>query len=334
MRLESGPQLSGELAAERSASVRAEVAGSVVETYVEAGQAVTAGQRLARIDATAINAAAFGAQSAVTSADAQAAQARREVERAETLNKAGAISDRDLENARNAATAATAQLANARAQAAAANKQLRSAGVVAPFTGIVAQRQVSAGDVVTPGTPLFVIVDPRSMRLQASIPAARLGEVKVGMPVHFTVTGYGDRRFEGKVTRIAPVADPATRQVQIIAAIPNAGNTLVGGLFADGRVASTARSALVVPATAVDQRGPAPVVTRLRNGRTEVVNVTLGIRDDARERYEVTGGIQRGDTLLAGAAMGIGNGVTVRVSAVSDRATTSSAAPATPARGN
>ena len=168
------------------------------------------------------------------------------------------------------------------------------------------------------------------MRLEASVPAARLGEVKVGMPVRFTVTGYGDRRFEGKVTRIAPVADPATRQVQIIAEIPNASNTLVGGLFADGRVASQARTAIVVPATAVDQRGPAPTVIRLRNGKTEAVSVTLGIRDDARERYEVTSGVAVGDTLLAGAAMGIGASVPVRVAAVGDRGPAAAPAGATP----
>ncbi len=337
--VESGPQLSGELAAERSAQVRAEVPGSVLETLVDAGQAVTRGQSLARIDNTALNAAAFGAQSAVVAAQAQYAQAKRELERAQTLNQAGAIADRDLENARNAATAAEANLANARAQAAATGKTLRSASVVAPFDGVVAQRAVSAGDVVTPGTPLFTIVDPRSMRLEASVPAARLGEVKVGMPVRFTVTGYGDRRFEGKVTRIAPVADPTTRQVQIIAAIPNASNQLVGGLFADGRVASTQRPAIVVPATAVDQRGPAPQVIRLKGGRTEAVTVVLGTRDEARERYEVTQGIAVGDTLLAGAAMAIGPAVPVRVAAVTDKAAAQAPAPApaaTPAtaRGN
>lgn len=325
MALESGPQLSGELAAARSAQVRAEVPGSVVQTFVEAGQPVKRGQALARIDATALNAAAFGARSGVVAAEAQYAQARRELERAQTLNQAGAIADRDLENARNAATAAEAQLANARAQAASANKTLSSASVVAPFDGVVAQRQVGAGDIVTPGAALFTIVDPRSMRLEASVPAARLAEVKVGLPVRFTVTGYGDRRFEGKVTRIAPVADPQTRQVQIIAEIPNAANTLVGGLFADGRVASQARTAIVVPATAVDQRGPAPQVIRLRGGKTEAVTVTLGIRDDARERYEVTSGVQPGDTLLNGAAMGIGAAVPVRVSAVGDRGATAGA---------
>jgi RND family efflux transporter MFP subunit len=327
--VESGPQLSGELAAERTAQVRAEVPGSVLQTFVEAGQAVRRGQALARIDNTALNAAAFGAQSGVVAAQAQYAQAKRELERAQTLNQAGAIADRDVENARNAATAAEASLANARSQAAATDKALRSASVVAPFDGIVAQRAVSAGDVVTPGAALFTVVDPRSMRLEASVPAARLGEVKVGMTVRFTVTGYGDRRFEGTVTRIAPVADPTTRQVQIIAAIPNANNQLVGGLFADGRVASTARSAIVVPATAVDQRGPTPQVIRLKGGRTEAVTVVLGIRDEAREKYEVTQGLAVGDTLLAGAAMAIGPAVSVRVAAVADKA-----AAAAPTRGN
>jgi hypothetical protein len=122
------------------------------------------------------------------------------------------------------------------------------------------------------------------------------------------------------------VADPTTRQVMILASIPNSAGTLVGGLFADGRVNAESRSALVLPATAIDQRGAKPAVMRLRAGRVERVAVSLGIRDEARENYEITSGLQRGDTVLLGAAQAIGEGKQVRISSVNDRST----APATP----
>lgn len=316
----SGPSLSGELLAERSASVRAEVAGSVVQVYVEVGQRVRAGMALARIDATTANAAELSARTGVTATEAQAAQAKKELDRSERLNAAGAIADRDLENARLTFSTTMAQLANVKSAYAQANKQLSNATVRAPFAGVVAAKVVSAGDVVQPGAALFTVVDPKSMRLEAAVPASQIGQIRVGQPVAFTVSGYGDRKFTGTVTRVSPVADPTTRQVQILASIPNSAGVLVGGLFAEGRVNAESRTALVLPSTAIDQRGATPAVMRVRAGRVERVSVTLGIRDDQRENFEITQGVQRGDTVLLGAAQAIGEGKQVRVSSVNDQA--------------
>ena len=329
MRISSGPALSGELSAERSASVRSEVSGSVIQVFVEAGQRVVAGARLARIDATTASAAELSARTGVTASDALAAQAKKELDRNERLNAAGAIADRDLENSRLAYSTAMAQLANVKSAYAAANKQLRSATVRAPFAGVVAGTVVSAGDVVSPGTQLFTVVDPKSMRLEAAVPASQIGQIRIGMPVAFKVSGYNDRSFTGTVKRVSPVADPTTRQVMILASIPNSAGTLVGGLFAEGRVNTETRSAMVLPATAIDQRGAKPVVLRVRGGRVERVTVTLGIRDEQRENYEITQGVQRGDTVLLGAAQAIGEGRQVRVSSVNDRSATAAPAKAT-----
>ena len=327
----SGPSLSGELMAERSAMVRAEVAGSVIQVFVETGQRVAAGAVLARIDATTANAAELSARTGVSATEAQAAQAKKELDRAERLNAAGAIADRDVENARLTYSTTMAQLANVKSAYAQASKQLRNATVRAPFSGVVAAKSVSAGDVVSPGAALFTVVDPKSMRLDAAVPASQIGQIRIGMPVAFSVSGYGDRKFTGTVTRVSPVADPNTRQVQILASIPNSAGTLVGGLFAEGRVNAESRSALVLPATAIDQRGATPAVMRVRGGRVERVAVKLGIRDEQRENFEITEGVQRGDTVLLGAAQAIGEGKQVRVSSVNDQA--SKATSATPATG-
>ncbi len=106
--------------------------------------------------------------------------------------------------------------------------------------------------------------------------------------------------------------------MKIIAAIPNSGNTLVGGLFAEGRVATETRTAPMVPISAVDERGLRPTVVRLKYGKIEKVEVTLGIRDAAAETVEVASGLAAGDTVLLGAARGITPGTPVKVSAPSD----------------
>jgi RND family efflux transporter MFP subunit len=317
--IQAGPGISGSLRAENEARVRAQVGGPVLDTYVEQGQRVAKGTVLARIDDTAIRDAYLSARSAVTSAESAADVARRELERAEKLVQAGGIAEREVESARRASVAADAALADSRARLASAQEQVNYTRVTAPFSGAVAARAVSAGDVVVVGTELFTVVDPSSMRLEASVPADQLSTVRVGAPVSFTVNAYPGRTFSGKITRVSPVADPTTRQVQIIASIPNTGSApLVGGLFAEGRVASETRRGLVVPQTAIDERGVAPAATRLKNGRVERVNVELGIRNAANETIEVRGGLAAGDTVLVGAAQGISAGTPVRVGEVGD----------------
>ena len=258
--IKSGPAISGALAPLKSATIRAEMSGAVVTTSAEAGQPVRAGQALAQIDAAVLRDQALSARSAVTTAESSYEIARRDLERNQTLLKAGAIAERNVEASRNQVLGAQAQLSNARAGLANVQKMLDKASVQAPFSGIVSQRQVSAGDVVSPGTALFTVVDPGSMQLEASVPAEQLGQVRVGMPIDFTVNGYPNRAFTGRITRVNPTADPTTRQVKIVAAIPNAGNTLVGGLFAEGRVSTETRTAPMVPLGAVDERGLRPSV--------------------------------------------------------------------------
>jgi len=316
--LASGPAISGNLQAAQEATVRAQVGGTVLQTLVDEGSRVTTGTLLARIDDRTIRDNFLSARSAVTSAQSAAEVAQRNLERNERLATAGAIADRDLETSRTQNIAAQSQLADAKARLTLQEKQLADAQVRAPFTGIVSKRQVSAGDAVQPGGEMFTVVDPTSMRLEASVPASQLNSIKVGSPVAFSVSGYPDRTFQGKITRINPMADPTTGQVRVVVSVPNAANNLVGGLFAEGRVASERRNVLVAPTSAVDVTGIKPFVIRLKDGKVERVEVELGLRDEESERVEIKTGLTKGDTLLIGAARGISPGTPVRVSTPSD----------------
>lgn len=316
--IRTGPTLSGAIQAEREATMRAEINAAVMQTFAEPGQRVAAGALLARLDDSAIRDQALSARAGVITAKNGYDIAKRELERAEALMKAGAIAERDAERARNAALAAETQLANATAIYSSAQKQQNRTQITAPFSGVISARQANAGDIVSPGTALFTIVDPSTMRLEASVPAQALSLVRVGLPVEFKVSGYDTRRFTGRVTRVNPTADPDTRQVRIIATIPNAGASLVGGLFAEGRVAAETRTVPVVPIAAVDERGVRPSVMRIKNGRVEKVEIELGLRDNQIESVEVRSGVIPGDTVLLGTARGLTAGTPVKVSTPSD----------------
>jgi membrane fusion protein (multidrug efflux system) len=311
-RIVTGPLISGELRAAREATVRAELGGSMVQVGVDEGQSVRRGAVLGRIETSTLDDTRRSAQSAVKSAEAALDVARREAERTQRLVAAGALAARDAEVARSNVTAAEAQVADARTRLISAQKQLNDTVLRAPFDGIVADRAVNVGDVVTPGTELFTIIAPSSMRLEASVPSEELGALRVGATVQFTVRGY-DQPFEGRIDRISPQADPVTRQVPIFVTVPNTGGRLVAGLFAEGRVVFEAADGLVVPLNAVNASHGAPWVLRAAGGTTEKVTVTLGLRDTRTERVQILSGVAEGDVLLRGAAQGITPGTPVNV---------------------
>jgi len=319
--LRTGPVISGTLAPIRNAQLRAQVSGSVLRVEAEQGQRVSDGQVLAEIDAAGLRDAELSAKSAVTSAQTAASYAARQAQRYDTLYKAGAVSSTDLETVVQQNSQAQAALADARARQVTAEKQLGYTIIRAPFRGVVADRDVSAGDVVQVGTLLYTVVDPSQLQLEASVPADQIAAVRVGQPVTFSLNGYGDRTFRGNVLRISPIADPSTRQVEVFATLPNPGDALVAGLFASGRIVSDSARGLTVSAAAIDTRNLQPAVERVRAGRVERVGVQIGMRDAQANRVQITAGVTAGDTLLRGAAQAIDPGTPVRVTPVSDTTT-------------
>ena len=131
--LSIGPILSGSLVAERTAQIRAEVPGAVLAVNVDPGAVVSKGTSLAKIDDRAIQDAYLGARSGFTAAQTAADLAARELSRAERLHAAGALADRDLENARRADLGARSMLDDARARLSQAEKARDAANVLAPY---------------------------------------------------------------------------------------------------------------------------------------------------------------------------------------------------------
>jgi RND family efflux transporter MFP subunit len=310
-----GPLVSGELKAEREATVRAEVAGAILQVYPQEGQTVAAGTLLARIEGQPLQDAFASAQSSLRSAEQTSEWAQKESARIENLVKGGALAERDAEVARNAATQAKAAVDDARSRVASASKSLGDLVVKAPIAGVVSKRHVNAGDVVSPGGELYTIIDPSSMRLEASVPSEQIAAIQVGGTVEFQVRGYPQERFEGRIERVSPAADTATRQIPIFVTIPNRQRRLVAGLFAEGRVQRESKTALVVPQTAVNENGTAPWVLKVQDGKAQRVDVTLGLRDEQTERLEITRGVSAGDLLLVGAAQGMTPGTPLRIRA-------------------
>ena len=326
--IRTGPRISGSLDPRQRADMRAEAGGQVLEVHAELGQPVKKGQLLARIEANAQGDAVRSAEAAVRSARENLAVARKQVERTRALVEGGALAERDLESASSAAVAAEAQLGQAQAQLASARTQLGNATIRSPMEGVVSQAPVHTGDVVAPGTPLFTVIDPSSMRLEASVPSQYLQAIAVGSPVMFEVRGYPGQKFQGTIERVAPAADATTRQIPILVRIPNESGKLVAGLFAEGRMSADSRETLVVPAAAIDSSGETPTATRVTRGQVERANLQLGVEDEASELVEVTSGLAENDLVLLRGARALPPGTRVDVSEATAKQPAPEAAPA------
>jgi len=311
--MQTGPRVSGQLAPGREATARAEVGGSVTSLNVEEGRPVTRGAAVGRIEARDLQASVSSAETGVTSAETALTIAAAEAARVESLVKGGAMAERDLDIANNAVAGARAQLAAARSRLTSARQQLSDTVLRAPLSGVVSERTANTGDVVAPGAALFTVIDPSSMRLEASVPSDQMALLRVGAPVVFTVRGYPDQTFTGRIERISPQADPVTRQVAIFVAIPNTGGRLLSGLFAEGRVNAEAHRAITVPLAALDETGSAPTVARVRGNTIERVTVSTGARDNDREIVEIASGLNEGDRVLVGAVKSIATGTTIEI---------------------
>jgi RND family efflux transporter MFP subunit len=297
--IESGPLISGTLEAARGAQVNAQLGGTVRAIGPELGERVARGALLARIDPGPLAAAAASARAQVAAQARALEVARREVERTRALVQAGAIPQREIEQAESRRAAQEAAVDQARAQLAASVDQLADATARSPIDGIVARRAVNAGDVVAPGAPLYQIIDPSSMRLSASVPSDEVAALAPGARVRFSVRGYPGEELEGTLAHVAPAADPETRQIPILVEIPNPSRRLLSGLFAQGRISTRAAAGIVIPTSAVDAASDPPSVLRVRGGVVERVPVALGLRDPLRDRVLVTRGLAEGDRILA-----------------------------------
>ena len=310
--LSSGPQVSGQLTPAREATVRAQVGGSIVALTVDRGQPVKRGAVIAKIASRDLDAAMAAAEAQIRSADTALSVARTELQRTEVLVKGGALATRELDQAKNAVSNAEAQAAAAKARQNTIWQQIDDTSVRAPFGGLVSERPANLGDVVSPGTAIITIIDPSSMRLEALVPSDAIQQVTPGARVHFTIRGAaGD--FTGSVDRLSATADPVTRQVSIFVTLPNVDGKLIAGLFAEGRVEASKHTGVVVPQSAVDETGPMPTVTRVKNGKAERVPVELGLRQADTERVEITKGLDAGDVVIRGSAKAVAPGTPVEV---------------------
>ena len=331
--LATGPVVSGSLQPERRADLRAEVGAIVQQVLKENGEAVNSGDLLVRLDDTAIRDSLASAEAAVRAASQTLEQSERQVQRLKTLQTQGMMSMQGLEDAEGRRNNAQSELVAARGRVVAARQQLRRTEVRAPFSGLVSERQVSAGDTAQVGKELLKIIDPRSMRFEGLVSADRMHELKLGQTVGFRVNGYPQQEFAGRVRRIDAAANATTRQVAVIVGFADPATApRVAGLFAEGRVETGGGQALMLAAGSIQRTGESAYVWRLKGSAIEKVTVKLGQRDPRSGDHAVISGLAAGDRVLRNPGSSLSEGqkfelARAAVSAKADAAPSAASAP-------
>ncbi len=311
--LEQVLPLTGSLAPLTEATVKAKVAGELVEVTVREGESVRQGQKLAVIDLTEVQARVAARQADLEAAKAQQIWAEKNRATQKALLDKAFISQNAFDNIQSNYDVAVAKVRAAQADLVVAQKALGDAVLVAPFAGIVSLRHAQPGERVPLDAKVVSIVDLSRLQLEASVPPAAIAQVRVGQPISFRVEGFGDREFAGRIERINPAATAGSRSIAVYATIDNREGLLRSGLFAQGALTlSRIESALAVPASAVREEIGQTFVYAIDNGVLKRRNVKVGV-PDAAGRVQVLEGLAAGDRIVRANLGSLREGATARL---------------------
>jgi len=306
-----GIAITGDLRPIESIEVRARLEGDLIGVFVREGERVRAGQILARFESSEQESGFTSAEADRVATESELATAQWNLEQTTELFRAGAVSELDFKTAQQSVTTARARLAAAQSRIRATGSLVRDTRVLAPTGGVISRRLVESGEHVSRGAGLFTVVRTDVLELAAAVPSRQANAVRVGQSVHFVADG---RTFGGRVARVSPTVDLATRSVVVFVQIPNAGGALKGGTFASGRVVSrTVSGALVIPAAAIRQSPGEgrPYVYRIARNTIDVASIQVGVIDDRLGVAEVLDGLTEGDRVIVGNVGTLGRGMQV-----------------------
>ena len=292
--------VSGTLQPVNQTTVKAKVSGDIRQVFVREGEAVKAGQVLARLDTADLEAKLTDRIGALEASRAQLALAEKTRTQNRTLLTQGFISQNAYDSAESNLSVTQGTLKSYEAQVQLARNALRDAIVTAPMSGTLAKRHVQPGEKVNFDSPLFTIVDLGKMELQAMVPANDIPEIALDMPVELSIDGFGERSFAGSVERINPMTEAGTRAILVFVQIPNPDTALKGGMFASGRIRLAAGTPVpTLPVAAIRSEAGQTFVWTIEGGKLIRRNVLLGRRDEAAARVEIKSALPPETQVLA-----------------------------------
>lgn len=278
-----------------TARIAAKVSGYVVELNVDAGDKVTKGQELLRLESKELQERQRQAQAALESAEADLVKAANDFERYKTLFARESIAKKDYDDA--VARYETAKAAELRAKAALDESAtlLSYATVTAPFNGIIGERTINLGDLATPGRNLFSVYVPDSLELVAAVGEQYAPYLTMGTPVTIAVPSL-DIRQSSTIREVVPLRDEKTRTITIKAPITGAPGS-VPGLYGIISFNTRESATILVPLSAISTVGQLESVRVVESGKVKIRHVKTG-RKTENGKVEVLSGLNTGEEIV------------------------------------
>lgn len=284
--------------AKREADVYSKMVGFCDRVFVEEGDTVRTGDRLAKLDDAEL-------RLAFEQAAARLEKARNDYERAVELQAGGLISDQAYQEF-------SVQFRLARADHDLSRKRLDDTSILAPLSGVVTERNVKVSDLVSTTQPLFRIVGLNTLEAEVHIPEQDYAKVQVGQEAVLTIDAFPEELFPGKVERKSPVIDSRSGTAEVTIAVENPEGLLRPGMFVRVQIIIAVHpNALILPREAILMQGERKTVFAVRVGAARELTVKTGFEEG--DRVEVLEGLQEDDLVVVRGHLGLQDGTKVRI---------------------
>src|SRR5687767_14764798 len=311
----------GNLIGETTVSVAPRAAGRLQNVDVRLGDKVSRGQRIAKIEDFELveqikqqDAAQDVSQATIRQREADLALAKTNLDRSMSLFEKKLIAKQVLDDTESRYQSSQAQLDLARAQAQQSKARLdelkinlANTIITSPVNGFISRRLVDPGASVGQNAPVVDVVDISRVRLVANVVEKDLTELQTGDTTRVQVDAYPGETFVGRIARVSPVLDPATRTSPIEIEIPNPDFRLKPGMYARVRITTdTTKDALVVPSDALADLGGRRGVFQVLNDTAVFRTVQVGT--EQQQFVEITSGVAEGEQVITTGARALRDG--------------------------
>ncbi len=304
-------QASGSVEPARRISPGTKILGRIDRVLVREGDRVERGQLLASIESRDLGAAVAQAEAALAMAQAQLENARVQHERMHDLHGRGSVTDKSLEDATTGFHVARAAVTQAEANVTAARVHLGYAEIRSPLTGWVVAKKIEAGDMTTPGAPLFTLEDLSRVKIVVNVPEAEVVSLEPGGAARVEITG---RALDAVIDRIVPAGDPASRTFSVQLLLDNQDGALKSGMFARVSFEHGEGQVLRVPASALVHRGQLEGLFVVSgDGKARLRWIKTGRASSKAEdaRVEILSGLEVGERYVVEPPAGLVDGTLV-----------------------
>jgi RND family efflux transporter MFP subunit len=305
----------GEIRARYETPIAFRLSGKMLSRKVDVGSIVKAGDQIAVLDdhdqRNALDAAksdVFSAQSAVTQASTQEGRMRE-------LLKGGYVAQARYDLSLRERQTSEAKLQSAQASLRAATDQLSYANLTAPRDGVITAVGADAGQVVGAGQMIAQLADPSEREGVFNVAESWLrGPRRKDPVVEVSLLGDPSIKTVGRVREVSPTADPVTRTYTVRVSLPDAPLAMLLGASITGQVTIAHQGAVaVLPATALFQKDDKPAVWVVDAASSAVELRPVAIQGFETDKVVVTGGLNKGDTVVTAGVQMLSPGQKVRV---------------------